>query len=48
MDYSLSFNVNDRNYKFDVKSKNFKRGKNECIFDNTLFKNQEFLKSEFK
>jgi hypothetical protein len=47
MDYSLSFNVNDRNYNFDVKSKNFKRRENECIFDDTLFKNQEFLKEGY-
>ena len=43
MDYFLNFKVNKTNFKFDVKSKSFNRGKNVCIFKNSIFNNKKLI-----
>jgi hypothetical protein len=47
MDYSTSFKVNQKKIKIDVKSKNFKRGKDICLFQTPIFKNKRMLKDGY-
>jgi len=48
MDYSLTFSINNKNrFNYNVKSRNFRRGKNECLFKNPLFTNERMLKEGY-
>lgn len=45
--YALAFKINDSIKKFEVEAKTFKRGKDEVIFNESLYNNREMLENGY-
>lgn len=48
MDYALKFNINGVEKRFDVTSKDFKRGKDVCLFNPRLFTDPQMRKDGYR